>query len=246
MKIYFDGCAKTGGFSRTGDRADERYPKLLCKKLNAEEYNLANRNGNNRRIIRNLLEHDLSQFDLFIIQMTKRNRFEYFDKKTRNWVSVGRQIRKLPPEITGLSESIEEMFITFRNENEKFITLYTKWKDKIISLNDVPSYQRPDKEIYKVNETSDDVSQMVKHYLHYFRCIHTNHQDKVEEQMCYRTMKSLLKNHKHIIMYMHSDKEINVPVDLIYKKGKDYVHGWYMGADTHKIIMNDILKLYEN
>ena len=90
MKIYFDGCAKTGGFSRTGDRADERYPKLLCKKLNAEEYNLANRNGNNRRIIRNLLEHDLSQFDLFIIQMTKRNRFEYFDKKTRNWVSVGR------------------------------------------------------------------------------------------------------------------------------------------------------------
>jgi len=242
MKIYFDGCAKTGGYSRTG-RVDQRYPKLLCEKLGAKEYNLANRNGNNTRIVRNLLEHDLSQFDLFIIQMTKRNRFEYFDKKIKKWVSIGMQTRKLPKEITGLSETIDEIFITVRNEDEKFINLYTIWKNKIISLNDVPSYHRPDKEIYKINEVSDDVSHMVKHYLHYYRCVYTEEQSKVDEQMCFRTMKSLLKNHKHIIMYMHSDKEINVPVDLIYKKGKDYVSGFYMGADTHQIIMNDILKL---
>ena len=58
----------------------------MCEKLGAEEYNIAQRCGNNRRIVRNLLEHDLSKFDLFVIQMTKRKRFEYFDRDSAVWV----------------------------------------------------------------------------------------------------------------------------------------------------------------
>jgi len=242
MRIYFDGCAKTGGYSRT-DRIDRRYPKLLCEKLGAEEYNLAQRNGSNKRIVRNLLDHDLSQYDLFVIQMTKKNRFEYFDKNKKIWISVGHQVRELPQKISGLSKSIHTDFVTFRRENEKYISLHTKWRGDIISLNDVPSSQRPHKEEYKFNNVSDDRRSIIEYYLHYYRYIYSEEQGRVEEQMCFSTIKTILKNHKHIIIYMHSDKEVNVPVDLIYKKGKDYVHGWYMGADTHEIILNDIENL---
>ena len=242
MKIYFDGCAKTGGFSRTG-REDRRYPKLLCEKLNAEEHNLAHRGGNNRRIVRNLLEHDLSQFDLFIIQMTKRSRLEFYDRKAERWVSIGKQCRKLPQKITGLSKTVEEMFITVRNEGDREITLYTMWKDNLISLNDVPSYQRgTHKEVYTVID-NDDIRWMVQHYLHYYRCVYTEQQGKIDEQNCYTTIKSLLKDKKHIIMYMSPDKKIHVPVDLIYQKGKDYVGGFYMGPETHQMILNDIENL---
>ena len=242
MKIYFDGCAKTGGYSRTG-RVDDRYPKLLCEKLGAEEHNLAQRNGNNRRIVRNLLEHNLSEFDLFVIQMTKRNRLEYYDIKQKDWISVGYQTRNLPQKISGLSESKYIDYVTTRSENDKFIDLHTIWRGDVISLNDVPSFDRPHKEKYTINKVSNEKREMIKHYLHYFRNIYTEEQGKIDDQTCFSTMKDILKNHKHIIMYMHSDKEVHVPVDLTYRRGKDYVSGYYMGADTHQIIMNDILKL---
>lgn len=249
MKIYFDGCAKTGGYSRTG-RVDDRYPKLLCEKLSAEEYNLAQRNGNNNRIVRNLLEHNLSDFDLFVIQMTKRNRFEYYDRVERSWISIGYQRRNFP-KILGHSEvnpigsfaQLDIDYITMRKEHDKFIDLHTIWRGDVISLNDVPSFDRPHKEKYTINKVSNEKREMIKHYLNYFRNIYTEEQGKINDQTCFSSMKSILKNHKHIIMYMHSDKEVHVPVDLTYRRGKDYVSGYYMGADTHQIIMNDILKL---
>ena len=40
-------------------------------------------------------------------------------------------------EITGLSETIDEIFITVRNEDEKFINLYTIWKNKIIKRHSI-------------------------------------------------------------------------------------------------------------
>ena len=87
MKIYFDGCAKTMGAAiRPHDF--NRYTTLLCKKLGAEEYNIARGGGSNRRIVRNLLEHDLSNYDLFVIQMSKRERFEWYNKKLGEWRNV--------------------------------------------------------------------------------------------------------------------------------------------------------------
>ena len=241
MKIYFDGCAKTGGYSRTG-RVDKRYPKLLCEKLGAEEYSLAQRNGNNKRIVRNLLEHNLSDFDLFVIQMTKRNRFEYYDIVEKSWISIGYQWRNFP-KILGHSDQLDIDYVTMKKEHDKFIDLYTIWRGDVISLNDVPTFHRPHKEKYTINNVSNEKKEMIKYYLHYFRNVYTEEQGKIDEQTCFSSMKSILKNHKHIIMYMHSDKEVYVPVDLIYKKGKDYKSGYYMGADTHQIILNDILKL---
>ena len=240
MRIYFDGCAKTGGYSRTG-RIDKRYPKLLCEKLGAEEYNIAQRNGNNKRIVRNLLEHNLSDFDLFVIQMTKRNRFEYYDREERSWISIGYLWREFP-RVLGHSELSEMDYVAMKKEKDKLIDYHTIWQGDVVTINDVPITQRH-KERYKINKVSDEKRKMIEYYLHYFRKVYTEEQSKIDEQMCFSTMKHILRNHKHIIMYMHSDKEVHVPVDLIYKRGKDYVSGYYMGTNTHQIIMNDILKL---
>ena len=87
MKIYFDGCAKAIG-AAIRPNTNKRYSSLLCDKLGAEEYNIARCGGSNRRIVRNLFEHDLSNYDLFVIQMVKRERFEWYNKKDKEWRNV--------------------------------------------------------------------------------------------------------------------------------------------------------------
>ena len=87
MKIYFDGCSFTWG-DELEDNYTSRYSRLLCNHFGAEEYNIAKRGGSNRRIVRNILEHDISQYDLFIIQMTKKQRTEYYSEDDNKWKAV--------------------------------------------------------------------------------------------------------------------------------------------------------------
>ena len=229
MKIYFDGCAKTGGYGLLPDAV--RYSKLLCDKLGAEEYNIAQRCGNNRRIVRNLLEHDLSKFDLFVIQMTKRRRFEFFDGN--KWISIGYDMGMLPRRVSGLSEQIKIEYVSRRDENNQVIK-HTMWGDDIITLNE--------KHELTVNNISDELREFIKYTLYYFKNIYTEKQGKIDEQMCFSTIKSTLKNHKHIIIWM-GEGDCDVPVDLKYKKGKKYKSGLFFGEQEHEMIYNDILKL---
>ena len=84
MKLYFDGCSWTKGEEL--ENREDRFSKLICKKLGAEEYNIAKCGGSNDRIIRNLLvEHNIEDYDLAIIQMTFPARTEYYNKK---WIRV--------------------------------------------------------------------------------------------------------------------------------------------------------------
>ena len=77
MKIYFDGCSWTWG-SELENNEEERYSRLICNELGAEECNYAKRGGSNDRIIRNLMtENDIEKYDLAIIQMTYPARTEY-------------------------------------------------------------------------------------------------------------------------------------------------------------------------
>ena len=231
-RIYFDGCAKTGGFAKA-PVFHLRYSKLLCKKLGAEEYNIAQRCGNNKRIVRNLLEHDLSKFDLFVIQMTKRRRFEFYDSKTHRWISIGYDSGYLPRRVSGFSEQIKIDYVSRRDENNQVIK-HTMWGDDIITLNE--------KHELTVNNISDELREFIKYTLFYFKNIYTEKQGKIDEQMCFSTIKSTLKNHKHIIIWM-GEGDCDVPVDLKYKKGKKYKSGLYFGEKEHEMIYNDILKL---
>ena len=90
MKIYFDGCAKTVGDSRMCD-VNKRFSLLLCDHLGAQECNFGKKGASNRRIVRNLIENDLSKYDLFVIQMSKREKFEWYDNGKKEWRNVGRR-----------------------------------------------------------------------------------------------------------------------------------------------------------
>ena len=84
MKIYFDGCSFTnGGYlgARYGvdDWKEKRWSKLLANKLGGEEYNFSSSGGSNQRILRNItVNHDICDYDLAVILMTRSERTEFF------------------------------------------------------------------------------------------------------------------------------------------------------------------------
>ena len=84
MKIYFDGCSNTAGLELK-DPLNTRFSKLVCNHFNAEEYNIGKVSGSDRRMARNLLEHDLSQYDMFVIQLTQKSRSEYWCERDKEW-----------------------------------------------------------------------------------------------------------------------------------------------------------------
>ena len=85
MNIYFDGCSWTKGEELVHPE-QERFSKLICDELGAEETNLSIKGGSNDRIVRNLLvENNIEDYDLAVIQMTFPVRTEFFNK---HWVRV--------------------------------------------------------------------------------------------------------------------------------------------------------------
>jgi len=88
MKIYFDGDSFTWG-KRLVDPFKSRFSKLICDKLNAEEHNFSIGGASNQRIQRQLLiDNKIEEYDLAIIQMTFRSRFEYYDRIKRKFSIV--------------------------------------------------------------------------------------------------------------------------------------------------------------
>tara|TARA_B100001250_G_C19597912_1_gene699283 strand:+ start:339 stop:863 length:525 start_codon:yes stop_codon:yes gene_type:complete len=77
-KIYFNGCSWTWGLSLENP-LEQRYSRLLCNHLRAEECNFALVGGSTRRVARHMLEHNMSKYGLVIVQMTYNQRTEYYD-----------------------------------------------------------------------------------------------------------------------------------------------------------------------
>ena len=84
MKIYFDGASTTEGrylATKHGvvDWKEKRWTGILANKLGAEQYNFAIGGGSNQRILRNITtEHDISDYDLAVILMSREYRTEFF------------------------------------------------------------------------------------------------------------------------------------------------------------------------
>ena len=177
MKIYFDGCAKTSGVGVMSHHPDKRFSTLLCNKLGAEEYNIAIAGSSNRRIVRNLIENDLSKYDLFVIQMTKRYRS--------------------PKELISLC------YLEHYNLNRHLLSEEEK-----------------------------------QQWENYYNKIYKDKMGIIDEKISFHAIKSLLKNKKHVIIFM-GNHECDVPVDFAYRKGKDY--GDDFDENTHRKIYNDIM-----
>ena len=117
MKIYFDGCSWTEG-AELENPEEERYSKLFCNELGAEETNIAKGGGSNNRIVRNLLvENNIEDYDLAVIQMTYPVRTEYFDK---DWVRVNPK-HNYNKWLHGLNGNISRL-------SDKFIDHNSFWK----------------------------------------------------------------------------------------------------------------------
>tara|TARA_B100001094_G_C18185154_1_gene803332 strand:- start:1625 stop:2233 length:609 start_codon:yes stop_codon:yes gene_type:complete len=98
MKIYFDGCSMTrGGLFLGKNWETDRWSKILCDELGAEEYNYADGGGSNQRILRQLTTHNIKDYDLAIIQLTMPERLEYHD---------GNIFQKISPSISQNSKKI--------------------------------------------------------------------------------------------------------------------------------------------
>ena len=115
MRIYFDGCSYTHG-AELQNPEETRYSKLLANKLDAEEYNFALNGGSNRRIVRNLIEKDLSSYDLFVIQLTKIMRTEYYNGN--EWIRIKHPVKIRHKEIykKNMNEFWEEYYETYYHE----------------------------------------------------------------------------------------------------------------------------------
>tara|TARA_B100000427_G_scaffold178826_1_gene148805 strand:+ start:37 stop:642 length:606 start_codon:yes stop_codon:yes gene_type:complete len=75
-KIYFNGCSWTYG-THIDNPEEQRYSRLLCNELRAEECNFAIPGGSTRRVARHMIGHDMSQYALVIVQMTYNQRTEF-------------------------------------------------------------------------------------------------------------------------------------------------------------------------
>lgn len=125
MKLYFDGCSWTKG-EELENREEERYSRLVCKELGAEETNLAVCGGSNDRIVRNLLiENNIEEYDLAIIQMTFPARTEYYYDGEK--VKKDRWIRINPK--YNYSNWLYKRKGSISRLNEKFIDYSAFWVD---------------------------------------------------------------------------------------------------------------------
>ncbi len=89
MKVYFDGCSWVIGEGLDNQR-EQRFSKILCDRLGAEEKNVSYSGASNDRIVRNLLvENDIQEFDLAVITMTFPARTEFYSLPPyKGWISV--------------------------------------------------------------------------------------------------------------------------------------------------------------
>ena len=119
MKIYFDGCSWTEG-AELQNPEEERYSKLLCNELGAEEYNIAASGGSNDRIVRNLLvENNIEDYDMAVIQMTFPVRTEFYNNKWKRdrWIRINPR-HNYSKWLHGEDGNIERLGEKFKNHSD--------------------------------------------------------------------------------------------------------------------------------
>tara|TARA_B100000965_G_scaffold404595_1_gene435853 strand:+ start:55 stop:636 length:582 start_codon:yes stop_codon:yes gene_type:complete len=85
--FYFDGCSNTWGAELENPEVS-RYSRLVCDHFGVDEHNIAQRGKSDKRVLRNLLETDLSPYDCVIVQLTCKNRTEYWNERKNTWKTV--------------------------------------------------------------------------------------------------------------------------------------------------------------
>jgi hypothetical protein len=91
MKFYFDGCSFTEAKAYLRDYDTQRFSGKVCRHFGAEEYNFSRSGASNLRILRNISVDNynfLDECDLVVIQMSFRNRTEWYSDERQEWMRV--------------------------------------------------------------------------------------------------------------------------------------------------------------
>ena len=112
MKFYFDGCSHTWG---AGLKTPElsRYSKIVSDHFGAEEHNIARRGGSDKRVLRNLLETDLEEYDCIIVQLTCRNRTEFFCDDNKKWIQINLETQRRKGKTSSRLSDIKNRFWSY-------------------------------------------------------------------------------------------------------------------------------------
>ena len=136
MKYYFDGCSNTWG-AELAEPEVSRYSRLVSDHFGAEEYNISRRGGSDKRVFRNLLETDLTQYDFVVVQLTCKTRTEFWCDGSNRWMQV-----KNPAKIMK-DGRVKERMNTFLDEDKRYFWK-NYWKhiytDKLGQINQLTYY----------------------------------------------------------------------------------------------------------
>ena len=165
MKIYFNGCSWTFG-AELENKREERFSRLVCKVLDAEETNDSKAGGSNDRIIRKMMYIDnFEEYDLAVIQMTYPARTEYWDKNTNEWIRVN-------PKYNFSRWLTHQNHDTVKDERARV-------RNREVS----PFYARIDTLHKKFKNHGN-------HWMYYYKNVHTENYSRVKERIQYETIKS--------------------------------------------------------
>jgi len=224
MKIYFDGCSWTWG-SELENNEEERYPKLICDHLGAEEINFSMCGGSNDRIVRNLLvENDIEKYDVAFIQMTYSARTEYLkvarweeDKWTR--VSVRKRFENW------LREDSEKDY-SLLGDKEYYDTALSKFDSERKKL------------------VADDITKFWRYY--YTRVANIKY-FQTKEKIHLETIRNTCKAKGVPLVLSTINTYSNLDFDYVMKVKKvTSAPKGHPNKLGHQIIANDLLKHYEN
>ena len=216
MKIYFDGCSFTWG-SELNNNEEERYSRLMCDALDAEECNYATEGGSNDRIVRNLLvENDIEEYDLAVIQMTFPVRTEYWDEQ---WIKVN-------PKYNFARWLLDPSHRRVQKE-----------KARILKKEVNPFYAKIDKLGEKFVDHGD-------HWMYHYKYIHNDYYSQVKENIQSQTIRDHCKAHNVPVILLTINTWSKVNFDYMVKlNGKTRADKGHPNELGHRVIADSLLKL---
>ena len=225
MKIYFDGCSWTKG-EELENRKEERFSKLVCDKLGAEEVNLARCGGSNDRIIRNLMiEYDITKYDMAVIQMTFPARTEYFyERETdRGWSAITGRTKYYTPE----EYKKDENWVRVNPKSN-----YHKWlyKGKLTSLNQT------------VDRLSEKFLDHSTFWTDYYKNVMNEKYFDTKENIHMQTIRNHCKVNNVPLVLTSINKWTKQTFDLLLAKSSLPVHAYgHPTKEGHRMIADRII-----
>ena len=230
MKIYFDGCSWTKGVELENIE-EERYSKLICDQLGAEETNLGYGGGSNDRIVRNLLvENNIEKYDAAFIQMTFPARTEYLRA----------------------AKFVEDRWIKVSPKRNYSEWLYKKSEQEYSLLGDRGLENGASKtSISKTLGNKFDywtkADGHAKFWRHYYTSVANRRYFDVKENIQLQTIRNHCKAHDVPLILCTINTWSKLKFDYVMKvREATRARNGHPNKQGHQMIANDLLKYYEN